>query len=177
MKKLMIGLVIVAVCGVGVTTWATTNNGEFNNDKKVVNVSPVNNNSNTDSKEIKTEIESYITDKYGSNWAVDLYAKYGEQWDDILEDELELKFGQKNDDIIDDIIETKEREAGLDKDLDHMYDDNDEADDIYDDIDDTYDDIDDNDSDDAYDDDDCDDNDIDDAYDDDCNDNDIDDRL
>ncbi len=136
MKKLMIGLVLTAICGgVGATAWATTNNGEIN--RNSVNVQPVNNN-------IKSEIENYINNTYGSNWAIDLYEKNGEEWDDILENELENKFGHNYEDIIDNIIDAKEFESGLDIDNDDLYDDQDDNDDIYDDQDDIND-IDDND--------------------------------
>lgn len=136
MKKLMIGLVLTAICGgVGATAWATTNNGEIN--RNSVNVQPVNNN-------IKSEIENYINNTYGSNWAIDLYEKNGEKWDDILENELENKFGHNYEDIIDNIIDAKEFESGLDIDNDDLYDDQDDNDDIYDDQDDIND-IDDND--------------------------------
>lgn len=136
MKKLMIGLVLTAICGgVGATAWATTNNGEIN--RNSVNVQPVNNN-------IKSEIENYINNTYGSNWAIDLYEKNGEEWDDILENELENKFGHNYEDIIDNIIDAKEFESGLDIDNDDMFDDQDDNDDIYDDQDDIND-IDDND--------------------------------
>lgn len=136
MKKLMIGLVLTAICGgVGATAWATTNNN-------AVNVQPVNNN-------IKSEIENYVNNTYGSNWAIDLYEKNGSEWDDILENELENKFGHSYEDIIDNIIDAKEFESGLDVDNDDIYDDQDDIDDI-DDIDeindtDDQDDIDDND--------------------------------
>ena len=136
MKKLMIGLVLTAICGgVGATAWATTNNGEIN--RNSVNVQPVNNN-------IKSEIENYINNTYGSNWAIDLYEKNGEEWDEILENELENKFGHNYEDIIDNIIDAKEFESGLDIDNDDLYDDQDDNDDIYDDQDDIND-IDDND--------------------------------
>ena len=136
MKKLMIGLVLTAICGgVGATAWATTNNGEIN--RNSVNVQPVNNN-------IKSEIEKYINNTYGTNWAIDLYEKNGEEWDDILENELENKFGHNYEDIIDNIIDAKEFESGLDIDNDDLYDDQDDNDDIYDDQDDIND-IDDND--------------------------------
>ena len=136
MKKLMIGLVLTAICGgVGATAWATTNNGEIN--RNSVNVQPVNNN-------IKSEIENYINNTYGSNWAIDLYEKNGEEWDEILENELENKFGHNYEDIIDNIIVSKEFESGLDIDNDDLYDDQDDNDDIYDDQDDIND-IDDND--------------------------------
>ena len=136
MKKLMIGLVLTAICGgVGATAWATTNNGEIN--RNSVNVQPVNNN-------IKSEIENYINNTYGSNWAIDLYEKNGEEWDDILENELENKFGHNYEDIIDNIIDAKEFESGLDIDNDDLYDDQDDNDDMFDDQDDIND-IDDND--------------------------------
>lgn len=136
MKKLMIGLVLTAICGgVGAIAWATTNNGEIN--RNSVNVQLVNNN-------IKSEIENYINNTYGSNWAIDLYEKNGEEWDDILENELENKFGHNYEDIIDNIIDAKEFESGLDIDNDDLYDDQDDNDDIYDDQDDIND-IDDND--------------------------------
>lgn len=136
MKKLMIGLVLTAICGgVGATAWATTNNGEIN--RNSVNVQPVNNN-------IKSEIENYINNTYSSNWAIDLYEKNGEEWDEILENELENKFGHNYEDIIDNIIDAKEFESGLDIDNDDLYDDQDYNDDIYDDQDDIND-IDDND--------------------------------
>ena len=136
MKKLMIGLVLTAICGgVGATAWATTNNGEIN--RNSVNVQPVNNN-------IKSEIENYINNTYGSNWAIDLYEKNGEEWDEILENELENKFGHNYEDIIDNIIDTKEFESGLDIDNDDLYDDQDDNDDMFDDQDDIND-IDDND--------------------------------
>ena len=136
MKKLMIGLVLTAICGgVGATAWATTNNGEIN--RNSVNVQPVNNN-------IKSEIENYINNTYGSNWAIDLYEKNGEEWDDILENELENKFGHNYEDIIDHIIDAKEFESGLDIDNDDLYDDQDDNDDMFDDQDDIND-IDDND--------------------------------
>ncbi|WP_195988453.1 hypothetical protein [Clostridium sp. D53t1_180928_C8] len=164
MKKLMIGLVLTAICGgVGATAWATTNNGEINT--KSVNVQPVNNN-------MKSEVENYINNTYGSNWAIDLYEKNGKEWDDILENELETKFGHNYEDIIDNIIDAKEFESGLDIDNDDLYDDQDDIDDIYDDIDDIYDDIDDiNDNDDNHDNDDIndthdDDHDANDRYDD-----------
>lgn len=147
MKKLMIGLVLTAICtGVGATVWATTSNGEINT--KSVNVQPINN-------DIKSEIENYLNNTYGSNWAVDLYEKNGEKWDDILENELKSKFGYNYEDIIDNIIDVKEFESGLDinnddiyddqNDIDDIYDDHDDIDDIYDDQDDIYDDHDDND--------------------------------
>lgn len=128
MKKLMIGLVIAAVCGgVGATAWATTNNDGVNT--KAVNVQPVNNN-------IKLEIENYLNNKYGSNWATDLYEKNGEEWDDILENELENQFGHNYENIIDDIIDAKEIQSGLDTDDDISdndkhddYDDNNDNDD------------------------------------------------
>lgn len=136
MKKLMIGLVLTAICGgVGATAWATTNNGEIN--RNSVNVQQVNNN-------IKSEIENYINNTYGSNWAIDLYEKNGEEWDDILENELENKFGHNYEDIIDNIIDAKEFESGLDIDNDDLYDDQDDNDDMFDDQDDIND-IDDND--------------------------------
>ena len=136
MKKLMIGLVLTAICGgVGATAWATTNNGEIN--RNSVNVQPVNNN-------IKSEIENYINNTYGSNWAIDLYEKNGEEWDEILENELENKFGHNYEDIIDNIIDAKEFESGLDIDNDDLYDDQDDNDDMFDDQDDIND-IDDND--------------------------------
>lgn len=147
MKKLMIGLVLTAVCGVGVTTWAATNNRMINNDKSYVGVTPVNNTANENIEVLKCEIESYINNKYGSNWVVDLYEKNGEEWDDILENELEVQFGKKYDDIIENIIELKEGELGLDKDLDDIYD---KYDDNYD-FDDKYDNNDYDDQDDIYD--------------------------
>ena len=89
MKKLMIGLVLTAICGgVGATAWATTNNGEIN--RNSVNVQPVNNN-------IKSEIENYINNTYGSNWAIDLYEKNGEEWDEILEDDNDDMFDDQDD--------------------------------------------------------------------------------
>lgn len=132
MKKLMIGLVLTAICGgVGATAWAATNDNDINT--KTVNVQPVNSNTINN---MKSEIESYINDTYGSNWAIDLYEKNGEEWDDILENELENKFGHYYEDIIDNIIDAKEIQSGLDIDNDDIYDDIDDQDDIYDDHDD-----------------------------------------
>lgn len=153
MKKLIIGLTLAAVCGVGVTTWASTNSNTIKSNLNSVLVTPVENTSNsnenitvntntstnTNYDNVKSEIESYIESKYGSNWANDLYAKNGDNWDDILEDELEIKFGEKYDDLIDNIIDAKEKAAGLDNDdLDDLYDNDDinDHDDIYDDHDD-----------------------------------------
>lgn len=162
MKKLIIGLTLAAVCGVGVTTWASTNSSEVNNNKKSVLVTPVENTSNiTGTTNAKSEVENYIESKYGSNWANDLYAKNGDNWDDILEDELDVKFGETYDDLIDDIIDAKEAAAGLDKDdiddLDDVNDDLNDHDDLdddrddHDDVNDDINDLDDNDADDMYD--------------------------
>lgn len=84
----------------------------------------------------RDEIEKAIVAKYGSNWATDLAAKNGSNWDDILENELDKQYGIKYDDIIEDIIEAKEYELGLDFDNDH-YDFDDDYDDY--DFDDHYD--------------------------------------
>ena len=113
MKKLVIGLVLATVCGVGVTAWATTNNSGVNT--KSVNVKPVN---NTAVNDIKSEIENYLNNKYGTNWASNLYTKNSEEWDDILENELENQYGHNYEDIIDNIIDAKELESGLDIDDD-----------------------------------------------------------
>ena len=85
----------------------------------------------------RDEIVKAIESKCGTNWANDLFAKNGEEWDEILENELENQYGQKYDDVIENIIDLKEHEAGLDLD----YDDYDDFDDIndFDDIDDHYD--------------------------------------
>ena len=85
----------------------------------------------------RDEIIKAIESKYGTNWANDLFAKNGEAWDEILENELENQYGQKYDDVIEDIIDLKEHEAGLDLDNDD-YDDIDDIND-FDDIDDHYD--------------------------------------
>ena len=114
MKKLIIGLVLAAVCGgVGITAWAKTSNGKLTT--KTIGVQPANNN-------IKSEIENYLNNKYGSDWAINLYNKNGEKWDDILENELETQFGNIYEDIIDHIIDAKESHSGLDIDIDHNYD-------------------------------------------------------
>ena len=133
MKKLIIGLVLAAVCGgVGITAWAKTSNGKLTT--KTIGVQPANNNINNN---IKSEIENYLNNKYGSDWAINLYNKNGEKWDDILENELETQFGHIYEDIIDHIIDAKESHSGLDIDIDHNYDyyDDDQYDDndIYDD--------------------------------------------
>ena len=133
MKKLIIGLVLAAVCGgVGITAWAKTSNGQLTT--KTIGVQPANNNINNN---IKSEIENYLNNKYGSDWAINLYNKNGEKWDDILENELETQFGHIYEDIIDHIIDAKESHSGLDIDIDHNYDyyDDDQYDDndIYDD--------------------------------------------
>lgn len=81
----------------------------------------------------RDEIEKAIVAKYGSNWATDLAAKNGSNWDDILENELDKQYGIKYDDIIEDIIEAKEYELGLDFDNDHYdFDDDYDFDDQYD---------------------------------------------
>ena len=118
MKKLIIGLVLAAVCGgVGITAWAQTSNGKLTT--KTIGVQPANNNINNN---IKSEIENYLNNKYGSDWAINLYNKNGEKWDDILENELETQFGHIYEDIIDHIIDAKESHSGLDIDIDHNYD-------------------------------------------------------
>lgn len=118
MKKLIIGLVLAAVCGgVGITAWAKTSNGKLTT--KTIGVQPANNNINNN---IKSEIENYLNNKYGSDWAINLYNKNGEKWDDILENELETQFGHIYEDIIDHIIDAKESHSGLDIDIDHNYD-------------------------------------------------------
>ena len=118
MKKLIIGLVLAAVCGgVGITAWAKTSNGKLTT--KTIGVQPANNNINNN---IKSEIENYLNNKYGSDWAINLYNKNGEKWDDILENELETQFVHIYEDIIDHIIDAKESHSGLDIDIDHNYD-------------------------------------------------------
>ena len=118
MKKLIIGLVLAAVCGgVGIIAWAKTSNGKLTT--KTIGVQPANNNINNN---IKSEIENYLNNKYGSDWAINLYNKNGEKWDDILENELETQFGHIYEDIIDHIIDAKESHSGLDIDIDHNYD-------------------------------------------------------
>lgn len=118
MKKLIIGLVLAAVCGgAGITAWAKTSNGKLTT--KTIGVQPANNNINNN---IKSEIENYLNNKYGSDWAINLYNKNGEKWDDILENELETQFGNIYEDIIDHIIDAKESHSGLDIDIDHNYD-------------------------------------------------------
>lgn len=120
-NKILVGLVAAGVCGVGITAMASSNDGLMN---KIVEVKPVEvtavtsaTESTSSSGNISTsnlenvnvsEIESYITNKYGSNWAKDLSIKNGHEWNDILEDELEAYFGHKYEDLIDNIIEREE---------------------------------------------------------------------
>ena len=191
MNKILAGLVVAGICGAGLTAMASSNDGGVN---KTVEVKPVNvaeTSKYTGGNVSISEIENYIVNKYGSNWATDLlaknsegwdeilenelgiddiddydyytveeigkrdeivkaieskygtnwandlFAKNGEAWDEILENELENQYGQKYDDLIENIIDLKEHEAGLDLD----YDDYDDFDDIndFDDIDDHYD--------------------------------------
>ena len=76
----------------------------------------------------RDEIVKNIESKYGTNWASDLLAKNGSNWDDILENELELQYGEKYDDVIEDIIDDKEHESRLDyddKDFEDLFDYND----------------------------------------------------
>ena len=136
-NKILAGLVVAGVCGAGLTAMASSNDGGTN---KTVEVKPVNTTTETSiytGENVTTsEIESYIVNKYGSNWAADLLEKNGDEWDDILENELEKQYGEKSDDIIEDIIDAKEYESGLDleyTDNDDYYDnDHDDFDDIYD---------------------------------------------
>ena len=100
MKKLVTGLTIAAVvCGGSTIALAS----------KAKSMNESNNNKN-----IRTEIENYIVNKYGNDWANSLYNKNGEDWDDILDRELENKFGHKYDDIIENLIDNKEHASGLD---------------------------------------------------------------
>ena len=119
MNKILVGLVVAGVCGAGLTAMASSNDGGVN---KTVEVKPVNVTTETSKytggNVSTSEIENYIVNKYGSNWATDLSAKNGDKWDDILEDELEVYFGEKYDDLIDSLIERKENELDID-DLDH----------------------------------------------------------
>lgn len=119
-NKILAGLVVAGVCGAGLTAMASSNDGGTN---KTVEVKPVNTTTETSiytGENVTTsEIESYIVNKYGSNWAADLLEKNGDEWDDILENELEAYFGYKYDNLIDDVIEIKENEL----DIDDLYDD------------------------------------------------------
>ena len=134
MNKILIGLVAAGVLGAGLTVMASTNDGTYN---KTVEVKPVNTVAGQSNYTVgnitSTDIEQYIVSKYGENWASDLAAKNGSNWDDILENELDKQYGIKYDDIIEDIIEAKEYELGLDFDNDHYdFDDDCDFDDHYD---------------------------------------------
>lgn len=115
MNKILAGLVVAGVCGAGLTAMASSNDGRMN---KTVEVKPVNVTTETSKytggSVSTSEIENYIVNKYGVNWASDLYAKNGNEWDDILEDELEAYFGVAYDELIDNVIEMKEIELGID---------------------------------------------------------------
>lgn len=123
MKKLVLGVLIGLMCGGGAIAIADTA-GNF---------------SSKGNSEIKGNVESYIEEVYGLDWANTLYRVKGEEWDDILEDELEGKFGKKYEEIIEDIIDAKEKVAGLDDIDDNKYEDElDEIDDSDDDDRDDY---------------------------------------
>lgn len=115
MNKILAGLVVAGVCGAGLTAMASSNDGIMN---KTVEVKPVNTtveSSKYAGGNVNTsEIENYIVNKYGANWALDLSAKNGDEWDDLLENELESYFGEKYDDLIDNVIEKKEHDLGID---------------------------------------------------------------
>ena len=107
MNKILAGLVVAGICGAGLTAMASSNDGGVN---KTVEVKPVNvaeTSKYTGGNVSISEIENYIVNKYGSNWATDLLAKNSEGWDEILENELEAYFGIKYDDLIDYVIERK----------------------------------------------------------------------
>ncbi|SCK02315.1 Uncharacterised protein [uncultured Clostridium sp.] len=114
MNKILAGLVVAGVCGAGLTAMASSNDGGVN---KTVEVKPVNvaeTSKYTGGNVSISEIENYMVNKYGSNWAADLSAKNGDEWDDMLEDELEVYFGEKYDDLIDDVIERMEDKLDID---------------------------------------------------------------
>ncbi len=121
MNKILAGLVVAGICGAGLTAMASSNDGGVN---KTVEVKPVNvaeTSKYTGGNVSISEIENYIVNKYGSNWATDLLAKNSEGWDEILENELEAYFGIKYDDLIDYVIERKENELGIDDIDDYDY--------------------------------------------------------
>ena len=121
MNKILVGLVVAGICGAGLTAMASSNDGGVN---KTVEVKPVNvaeTSKYTGGNVSISEIENYIVNKYGSNWATDLLAKNSEGWDEILENELEAYFGIKYDDLIDYVIERKENELGIDDIDDYDY--------------------------------------------------------
>lgn len=120
MNKILAGLVLAGVCGVGLTAMASSNDGSIN---KTVEVKPVNTNTSkyTGGNVTTSEIENYVVNKYGANWATDLLAKNSEGWDEILENELEAYFGIKYDYLIDYVIERKENELGSDDIDDYDY--------------------------------------------------------
>ena len=89
MNKILAGLVVAGICGAGLTAMASSNDGGVN---KTVEVKPVNvaeTSKYTGGNVSISEIENYIVNKYGSNWATDLLAKNSEGWDEILENEKE----------------------------------------------------------------------------------------
>ena len=107
----------------------TTTSNSSSSNKKPSNSNTNNTNSTTNKR---AEIQKYIVNKYGSDWANTLYKNNGKNWDDKLEAELKNKFGYKYEDMIEDIIDAKENASGLDYD-DDRYDDDRYDDDRYDD--------------------------------------------
>lgn len=120
-NKILAGLLVAGVCGAGLTVMASSNDGS--NNRKPIEVKPQNGVSETSNYNggavTVSEIEKYIVSKYGENWATDLSVKNGNDWDDILEDELEMYFGEKYDDLIEAVVNAKEHELGLDDLDDH----------------------------------------------------------
>lgn len=134
MKKMIMGLVVFGVIGGGATMAVNASDYVPNNKCELCNL----------------EMEGYLEEKYGENWAKDLAEKYGDDIDDIIEEELEEKFGDdfdecdKCDDKIEEFIESKlgiediddlsdlDEEDEDDDDLDEDNDDNDLDEDNYD---------------------------------------------
>ena len=132
MKGFLIGLIVAAVGGIGVTAFALDND-----DKIVENLVKQDAVSGASIKgcdddcrgdyhkddcennpvyiELRDKIENDLVGEYGDNWHETLRAQYGSEWDDVIEDKYEKVYG----DIADDIIDSKLGYNDCDDDYDH----------------------------------------------------------
>lgn len=125
MKKFLIGFIIAAVAGIGVTAIASENTSKVVDGNSAlaqeISVNTVYCDDDcredyhdddckiNDSKyiEMRATIENDIINEYGENWAETLMSQYGPEWDDVLEDKYEKVYGDYAEDIVDDIIDSK----------------------------------------------------------------------